>query len=192
MGSSTSKAARAASKVSSNSTRKYPTRLPPNLANPSAPHSSDAEINPTFQPESRTADEPSYDTSSSPSPLLNARMRQLGPVDPYTPTSTNTSFQPSASSPTQKVFPSSLSQHNPALSLLTARYRLADEAEREFESLGKKGAQGRKFLDVVTLRQILTLRDGMGKSAVDIERELGLERGVVGRLGKRGVVGIPV
>ena len=81
---------------------------------------------------------------------------------------------------------------NPAVSLLTARYRLAEEAEREFLNIGKgKGeGEGRQFLDVVTLRQVLVLRDEVGMGGEQIEKRLGLKRGVVGRLGGRGVVGI--
>lgn len=49
---------------------------------------------------------------------------------------------------------------------------------------------GRQFLDVVTLRQVLVLRDEGGVDAAEIERRLGLRRGVVERLGRRGVVGV--
>jgi hypothetical protein len=79
---------------------------------------------------------------------------------------------------------------NPAVSLLTARYRLAEEAEREFAGLGRKGYEGRSFLDVVTLRQVLVLRDEKGLENGEIERRLGLKNGVVGRLGRGGVVGV--
>lgn len=74
------------------------------------------------------------------------------------------------------------------MSLLTARYRLAEEAEREFEGVGKSGGEGRRFLDVVVLRQILVLR-GKGMRDEGIEEVLGLRRGVVSMLGPRGVVG---
>jgi hypothetical protein len=39
---------------------------------------------------------------------------------------------------------------------------LAEEAEREFTSIGKTGGEGRQFLDVVTLRKVLELRDEKG------------------------------
>ena len=79
---------------------------------------------------------------------------------------------------------------NPAVWLLTARYRLAEEAEREFSRLGKGGGEGRGFVDVVTLRQVLVLRDEKGLEGAEIERKLGLKRGIVGLLGRRGVVGV--
>jgi hypothetical protein len=73
---------------------------------------------------------------------------------------------------------------------LAARQRLQDEAEREFIEAGKRGHEGRQFLDVYTIRQMLTLRDKHGKSATEIERALGLKGGAVGRLGAKGVVGL--
>ncbi|KAH7412459.1 hypothetical protein BKA64DRAFT_329252 [Cadophora sp. MPI-SDFR-AT-0126] len=130
------------------------------------------------------------------------------------PTLSATQFQPSASNPLQTIFPSSSPPpgtsntsssagsssntrererlgSNPAVSLLTARYRLAGEAENEFARTGKStAAEGRQFLDVLTLRQILVLRDEKGVEAGEIERRLGLKRGVVGRLGRRGVVSV--
>lgn len=47
--------------------------------------------------------------------------------------------------------------------------------------------QKRSFLDVVTLRRVLVLRD-RGMPEGEIERELGLRGGLVGRLGPKGVV----
>lgn len=55
--------------------------------------------------------------------------------------------------------------------------------------MGRRGRQGRRFLDVVTIRQVLMLRDEKGVEGREIERRLGLGEGVVGRLGPRGVVG---
>lgn len=80
---------------------------------------------------------------------------------------------------------------NPAISLLSARYRLAEEAEREFAQMGKESQrrEGRQFLDVTTLRQVLGMREA-GVQAGEIERNLGLKGGVVARLGRRGVVSV--
>lgn len=55
--------------------------------------------------------------------------------------------------------------------------------------MGRRGRQGRRFLDVVTIRQVLILRDEKGVGGPEIERRFGLGEGVVGRLGGRGVVG---
>jgi len=68
---------------------------------------------------------------------------------------------------------------------------LAEEAEREFAAMGRASAreQGRQFLDAVTIRQVLVQRE-RGRGGKEIEREMGLRAGVVGRLGRRGVVGV--
>ena len=72
--------------------------------------------------------------------------------------------------------------------VLDARSRLQGEADKEFRDMGKRGAEGRQFLDVLTIRQILILRDQRGESNEKIEKMLGLKRGVVDRLGPNGVV----
>jgi hypothetical protein len=53
--------------------------------------------------------------------------------------------------------------------------------------LGRRGSPGRSFLDVVTIRQVLMMRDEQRKDAAEIERTLGLKKGVVGKLGLRGL-----
>lgn len=134
-------------------------------------------------------------------PAYQARLQKLGVVQPNPtlshsstvnspphadPQHLSSSFQPSASAPSQSIFPSPSS--NPAVSLLTARYRLAEEAEREFEEIGKRGAKGRQFVDVFTLKQVLVMRE-RGMVDGQIERTLELREGVVGRLGRTGVIG---
>jgi hypothetical protein len=132
---------------------------------------------------------------------LNARLSQLGPVQPnptYSHSSTFQSsfsspaeFRASSSNPAQTIYPTSASTQssrpNPALSLLTARYRLAEEADQEFAGLGRKGALGRQFLDVFTIREMLVLRDEKGVEPAEIEKKLGLRNGVVGKLGRKGL-----
>lgn len=78
-----------------------------------------------------------------------------------------------------------------------ARERWAEEAEAEAEELGTVSGRdkGKRFLDVQTVRRVLELRDGSGsgsagkgKSDGEIERALGLKKGVVAMLGGKGVV----
>lgn len=75
------------------------------------------------------------------------------------------------------------------MQILTRRRAIQRAAEAEFA--GTLEAQGeeyqRSFLDVVTLRRVLVLRD-RGVSERQIEREMGLREGLVGRLGRREVV----
>jgi len=134
-------------------------------------------------------------------PDLAARARQLGPVVPNPTMSNSSTFNqaprvgeamPGAggfqgTSPGQTIYPDA--RRNAAIGLLEARRRLAEEAEEEFGRVGKRDSQGRRFVDVVTLRQALVMRD-RGVQGEEIERRLGLRRGVVGMLGRKGVVGV--
>jgi hypothetical protein len=141
--------------------------------------------------------------ASDPDLDLNARARRLGPVVPN-PTLSNSSifnqahahgasqFRPSNSS--QTIYPSSGSAgsnapQNPAVSLLAARSRLAAEAEEEFSNIGRKGMPGRRFLDVMMVRQVLLMREKGAKNE-EIEEKLGLRKGIVGKLGGKNVVSV--
>lgn len=53
--------------------------------------------------------------------------------------------------------------------------------------MGRRGAK-RGVLDVVTIRQLLILRDEKMLNGEDIEKRLELKKGVVAILGRRGVV----
>jgi len=121
-------------------------------------------------------------------PDFASRLSQIGPVQP------NPTFSPSSTFSADPTRPQHMSSGdpstNPAVSLLTARYRLAQEADEEFSNLGRRGSPGRSFLDVVTLRQVLMLRDEKGVSEGEIEKKLELKKGTVGKLGGKGVVGI--
>lgn len=61
-------------------------------------------------------------------------------------------------------------------------------AKYEAENVGRPSFGGRQFLDAVTIRQALSMRDRQGIKPGDIERILRLKKGVVDRLGKQGVV----
>jgi hypothetical protein len=76
---------------------------------------------------------------------------------------------------------------NPALRILQARGQLQDQADKEFETVGRRKFQGRQFLDVTIISQVLMARKN-GVSDEEIEKRMGLRSGVVGRLGKKGVV----
>ena len=124
-------------------------------------------------------------------PQLGAALRSIGPVQPA-PTYSNSSIaQPSPDSSSnrqgsQPIFPEPAS--NPALAVLDARQKLAHQAEAEFEEYGKKSSKGRSLLDVTIIRQMIALRDDKGLKDEEIERNLGLQKGVAARLGRKGVV----
>ena len=128
-------------------------------------------------------------------PQFAASLRSLGPVTPSSTLSNSSHFASSSSSAPstitsnspQSVFPD-LSQ-NPAIQVLTARGNLAKEAEAEFARVRYEGGGGRKFLDVMTIRQILMFRDEKNLASPEIEKKLGLAPGTVAKLGPKRVVG---
>jgi hypothetical protein len=73
------------------------------------------------------------------------------------------------------------------LLILQARQQLQDKADRELDGLGRRGFDGREFVDVHALREALILRR-KGMKSRDIEGRLELKPGVLERLGGMGVV----
>ena len=127
-------------------------------------------------------------------PQFAASLRSLGPVNPASTLSNSSHFPSSPSSapstnpsyPNQQIFPDP--SQNPAVLVLTARENLTRQAEAEFARIRYEGGGGRKFLDVMTVRQVLMMRDEKNMTEAEIEQKLGLAGGVVKRLGKKGVV----
>ncbi|KAL9102228.1 MAG: hypothetical protein Q9163_002610 [Psora crenata] len=199
MGSASSKAAKAA--ATAGSRRQYPQRIPPN---PSATGSTDPSAAKTSTP-GPTADIPPQasdrkdETGSldARDPEYSASLRSLGAVQPNPMLSNTSTFRPeptpgsaysfspdkSSSDPSApsgpNIFPNPA--RNPALVILESRNRLAAEAEKEF-TRARTGGVGRRFLDIGIIRQILTMRDEKGMNAEEIERRMGLGKGVVGML----------
>ncbi|KAK8196121.1 hypothetical protein M8818_007274 [Zalaria obscura] len=197
MGSSSSKAARNAAGAA---TRQYPSRTGPaptsttTNAPPRPAPSQPAKPGPTVRPQARASYERDEAINLDASdPDFARSLRELGPVQPNPTLSPSSAFpqNPSSASassssrPTRQTAPDP--RTNPAITVLAARSRLADAEERESIEAGRRGHAGREFLDVGILRQVLTLREN-GTAAGEIERRLGLRKGVVERLGGRGVV----
>lgn len=125
-------------------------------------------------------------------PHFAASLRSIGPVNPAPTYSHSSTFNPAPSATPQPdqsaqlVFPQSAT--NPALLVLSARERIAQAAEREAEQVGKPSFAGREFVDALTIRQAISMRDKQGYPPAEIEDSLQLKRGVMERLGKRGIV----
>ncbi|PYH97237.1 hypothetical protein BO71DRAFT_427308, partial [Aspergillus ellipticus CBS 707.79] len=128
-------------------------------------------------------------------PDFAASLRTIGPVTPNPTFSRSSTVSQSPSYPSRPaaaaaaaptVFPPAT---NPALLVFSARQRLTKAAEQEAEAMGRTNFAGREFLDALTIRQVLAMRDRQGLKAGEIERLLRLKHGVVERLGGRGVVG---
>ncbi|KAL9587988.1 MAG: hypothetical protein Q9203_003199 [Teloschistes exilis] len=196
MGGVSSKATR--STASASTVRKYPSRTPatnpttnatpsqppPSAERPTAP-------GPTVHPQSQASNSRDEAINLDASdPHFARSLRSLGPVQPSSTFSNSSTFDPSSpSSPNaqhqQQIFPNPAL--NPALQILSRREELAREAEADFSRLRDQG-DGRKFLDVVKIREVLMMRDEKRIPEAEIEKRLGLKTGTVGRLGKRGVV----
>ena len=124
-------------------------------------------------------------------PDFAASLRSLGPVQPSSMLSNSSTFSTRGSKPFPNQAPSQVfpdPSQNPALMVLRARERLQREAEAEFTRTGREDG-GKRFLDVSTIRQVIVLRDDKKMAEEQIEKNLGLVKGVVRGLGPRGVVG---
>ncbi|MCJ1464331.1 hypothetical protein MMC07_002944 [Pseudocyphellaria aurata] len=212
MGSSSSKASRLAGNTATK--RKYPQRVPPPPAAAAAPppppppptargtlsSSSTAPPSPATSPTAHanlpaSASKTKEIALDGSDPTFAQSLRDLGPVTPsstYSNSST-VSSRPHPSSPSSPTSPHTQFAANPALQILSARSRLAADADREFARAARAPSGSddarRRFVDSTILRQILVLRDVHGVPGEEIERRLALQRGVVGRLGPKGVVG---
>ncbi|KAB8265837.1 hypothetical protein BDV32DRAFT_115954 [Aspergillus pseudonomiae] len=198
MGSSSSKPVRSAAQAVSR--RQYPKQPSPLPSTPKPPSPSPASATrPQKEPETKTPAPtgPTYHSKEQPSltksnaidldgrdPDFAASLRGIGPVSPA-PTLSNSSTFAQRGDSVQTVFPRAA---NPALLVVTARQKIAKAAEREVELVGRPGFAGREYLDALTIRQALSMRDRQGLPAGEIERLLRLKKGVVDRLGQKGVV----
>ncbi|KAK1512349.1 choline transporter [Colletotrichum costaricense] len=204
MGSSSSKAAQGAA-------RKFPTRAPGAVpppstaarAAPAAPPTQPAQAQSraktaTLKPEDLT----SATTTTNPEVTaeFSSRLRQMGIVQPN-PTFSSTSTASAGPGPVAgsrpgpsphadliqnpgPLFPST--SRNATLGTLEARRRLQQEADAEFDGLGRSSSGGREFLDLKTIIQMHLMRE-RGHSPAEIEARLDLKAGVVARLGRIGI-----
>ncbi|KAI9807944.1 MAG: hypothetical protein M1825_005250 [Sarcosagium campestre] len=189
MGNAGSKAGRAASST----VRKYPSHSS-NSSRPPPPkpnHSTSRPSPSANRPQASTTRNEAINLDGS-DPVYAASLRSMGVVSP-SPTLSHSSTFPGAQASqatTATEASASLAASNPAVRLLRARERLADEADAESREIGRPGHPGRRFLDTVALRQALLLRDRDGVDEAEVERRLSLKRGVLARLGGKGVVGV--
>lgn len=123
-------------------------------------------------------------------PAFASRLSSLGAVQPnphYSPTS-RSEFDPQPQSqrpsnqllgdmmqaPPQSAFPDP--RNNPVLRVLDARQRIADEAEQEISNVGRRGFEGRKYVDAGVI-QLALMRQARGEPAQRIENGLGIKKG---------------
>lgn len=113
----------------------------------------------------------------------------MGVVDPnptYSPSSTASTQ--SLGGPTQPLGPSfPSSRNNRTLSVLEARRRLQQEAEEDFEAMGRAGSHGRRFIDMRTMVQAMQMR-AQGSAPADIEKKLNLQPRLLEMLGRPSIL----
>lgn len=117
---------------------------------------------------------------------FSQRLHSMGIAQP------NPTFSPSSRAtppPVQSIATPTFTPaaSNTTLSVLEARRLLDLQAADDFERLGRAGSPGRRFLDMRTVIEAVEMRDRGTPSSV-IERRLGLERGVMSRLGAHRIL----
>ena len=118
---------------------------------------------------------------------FSRRLQQMGVADPN-PTYSPSSFAASNLGPSSPSGPTfAPSRSNPTLSALEARQRLQQEAELDFEAMGRANTQGRRFLDMRTVVDALKMR-GHGIPDGEIEKRLRIQRGLLERLGRQSIL----
>ncbi|WPG98879.1 Hypothetical protein R9X50_00167900 [Acrodontium crateriforme] len=188
MGASGSKASKAAGSAA----RQYPTRPPLSstyaaTSNPAAraPPPRPSPAKPSVQAQASESRSEAINLDAS-DPDFARSLRSIGPVQPNLTLSPSSAFGVNAGNSSQLRGPDV--RKNPAIMMLEARARLQDEADKEALDAGSKGHGGRQFLDILTIRRMLVMRDLNGDSPEDIEKSMGLKKGVVDRLGIKGVI----
>ncbi|KAL1966452.1 hypothetical protein VTN77DRAFT_4594 [Rasamsonia byssochlamydoides] len=188
MGAKSSKPVRSA--VSAASRRQYPKTPSPSTTMASPESRAPAEAQPRHAGPTYHSKEQASATKSEAidldarDPHFAASLRSIGPVIPNPTMSNSSTFNKQG--PVPSVFPDAA---NPALLVLASRAKITKAAEEEAESFGRQSHEGRQFLDVLTIRQALSMRDKQGLPDGEIERLLRLKKGVVARLGRKGLVG---
>ena len=199
MGSSSSKVA----KTASSTARRYPatSSLAKSADAPPIQPSSETLPGPTVHPRpSASTSRDEYVDLDARDPDFGSRLSQLGPVQPPPALSNSSTFAPtpqvvkSSSSPTstrspfqgQQVFPSTSS--NPELLIVQARDHFAKIFEKESESLGRQSFKGRTLVSAADLKTVLRMRDDGRRPPGEIEKQLRLQPGILGRLGPPGLV----
>jgi hypothetical protein len=86
----------------------------------------------------------------------------------------------------QNIFPSQA--NNPAMLLVHARQRIAQQWESELENQGRPSFAGRTLLSAQEIRQALTSRDEAGRSSQEVEKSLRLKPGILEQLVPKGVI----
>ncbi|EGD94172.1 hypothetical protein TESG_01697 [Trichophyton tonsurans CBS 112818] len=194
MGASASKPARAAASAASR--RQYPLRPSPSTTSTPTASQLQSQAPPANRANAQGQEKASITRSEAidldaRDPDFAASLRSIGPVTPTPTLSRSSTYNQPRGRNVSAPMPGARNEEakaNPSLLTLMSRTRIAAEAEADMESLGRKDHAGRRFVDVVSLKQIISMRDGQGVSEEVIERQFGLKKGTLANLGPKGVV----
>ncbi|KAJ9622105.1 uncharacterized protein PV06_05819 [Exophiala oligosperma] len=121
-------------------------------------------------------------------PQFGSRLQRIGPVKLPSGVRPEEAF-PTSSEPMQpahNLFPST--QNNPAVILTQARQRINKQWEFEVENGGRPSFPGRTLLNSKDIKEALRLRDEMGKTSQDVEKQMKLKPGILDQLVAKGMV----
>ncbi|EUC47839.1 hypothetical protein COCMIDRAFT_34580 [Bipolaris oryzae ATCC 44560] len=181
--------------------RKYPSRPPPNTttAAPAAPAQNAAAGPRVHPPPQATSEKTEAVLQDARDPAFASRLNSLGAVqpNPHFSLSSTSQFDPrrnaSPNLPSdtmmqdapQSAFPDA--RNNPVLRVLESRQHITEVAEDELREVGRRGFQGRRYVDAGVITLALMRRE-KGEPDERIEQSLGIKKGRLGVLAK-GTVG---
>ncbi|KAG9783888.1 hypothetical protein KCU88_g2905, partial [Aureobasidium melanogenum] len=156
---------------------------------PQSSPSAQVHPDPTVSPPAETRSE--HVELDGRDPQFDSALRKIGPAK--APTSWNgrpvedafpTSSQPMQ--PGRNIFPSSA--QNPAITLVEARESINKRWEEELDNQGKRAFTGRTLVTAKDIKEVLTLRDEVGKPSSEIEKQMQLKPGILDQLIPKRVV----
>ena len=167
---------------------KSTSNAPSQSVRPTAP--SQVHPNPRAAPATDTKD-PHVELDGR-DPQFGAALQRLGPaisVERATPgkAAFPTSTQPPLGQQGQNIFPSRAASSNSGMMVVQARERIAHKHEQELEDLGRISFKGRTLISAKDVKEALRLRDEVGVSEQEIEKQLRLQSGILSQLAKPGV-----
>jgi len=127
-------------------------------------------------------------------PQFGAALRKLGTatsLEKGAPTSYRSAFptssQPPVGQQADNIFPSRSPSSNPSLMVVQARKRIAETSDQETDAIGRASSTGRTLISAKDITEVLRLRDQAGMSTQEIEKQMRLQPGILGRLARPGV-----
>ncbi|KIW12308.1 hypothetical protein PV08_09585 [Exophiala spinifera] len=167
---------------------------PPTAASRTNPHPASSKPTASSQVHPSPAMSPPVDEKTQAieldgrDPQFGSRLQRIGPVKLPSGVRPEEAF-PTSSEPMQpahNLFPST--QNNPAVILTQARQRINKQWEFEGENGGRPSFPGRTLLNSKEIKEALRMRDEVGKTSQEVEKQMKLKPGVLDQLVAKGMV----